>query len=171
MIKKIAVIGPESTGKSTLCEDLAKALNTVWVPEYARAYLQQLERPYTLTDLGLIAQGQMELENSVEEQANKYLICDTTLHVIAVWSKHKYSYCDPTLEQAIQACNYDLFIVTNIDFPWQDDPLREHPEEHMRRYFFDLYKNIAQTSGKPYIIASGSPKERLDSVLASINSL
>ena len=73
-IKKIAVIGPESTGKSTLSEALAKALNTVWVPEYARAYLGKLERPYEEKDLLEIAKGQIESENEMLEKANRFLI-------------------------------------------------------------------------------------------------
>jgi len=170
-IKKIAIIGPESTGKSTLSEALASALHTVWVPEYAREYLQHLERPYILADLALIAKGQIELENSLLKQASEYLICDTTLDIIAVWSHHKYQYCDPIIEQAILECNYDLYIVTDIDFPWEDDPLREHPEAHMRSHFFEVYKNIAQKSGKPYMIASGTPIERLNAALEAIRAL
>lgn len=170
-IKKIAIIGPESTGKSTLSEALASALHTVWVPEYARDYLQHLERPYTLADLTLIAKGQIDLENSLLKRANEYLICDTTLDIIAVWSHHKYQYCDPFIEQAILECNYDLYIVTDIDFPWVDDPLREHPEAHMRSHFFELYKTIAQKSGKPYMIASGSPEQRLKAAAEAIRDL
>ena len=125
-IKKIVVIGPESTGKSTLSEALATALHTVWVPEYAREYLEHLNRPYSETDLQAIARGQLLKEGEVAPLVNKVLICDTDLYVIKVWSEHKYGRCHASILEEIARRKYDLYLLTGIDMPWSPDPLREH---------------------------------------------
>src|SRR6187402_1758917 len=91
--KKVAIIGPECTGKSELSQYLADHFNTEWVPEYARAYLDKLRRPYTQDDLLKIAHGQLRLEDEYTIDANNFLICDTNLYVIKIWSMFKYGNC------------------------------------------------------------------------------
>jgi NadR type nicotinamide-nucleotide adenylyltransferase len=169
-IKKIVVIGPESTGKSTLSAGLAAQLQTVWVPEYARAYLEQLGRPYAETDLLEIARGQLQAEDELL-QASNLLICDTDLNVIKVWSEHKYGRCGDWILEQIAARTYDLYLLTDIDIEWQDDPLREHPQQEMRRYFFNVYKDIVQQSGLPWIVVSGAPEIRLQQALQAMDTL
>lgn len=167
-IKKIVVIGPESTGKSTLSAALAQELNTVWVPEYARAYLGKLSRPYEQPDLLKIAKGQLELENKLEAKANNLLICDTNLHVIQVWSHARYNSSHRFITENIAARKYDMYLLTNIDTIWEDDPLREHPLPEERRYFYNIYKDIVQNSGLPWADISGTHEERLKKALAAI---
>lgn len=167
-IKKIVVIGSESTGKSTLSADLANALDTVWVDEYAREYLLQLGRDYEEHDLLTIAKGQLALEDEKLKQANEYLICDTDLNVIKVWSEASYGRCDEWVLQQIKERKYDAYILTDIDMPWVDDPLREHPHPHEREYFFNLYKAIVEQSGVPFVIVKGNAKERLQKALSFI---
>jgi NadR type nicotinamide-nucleotide adenylyltransferase len=167
MLKKIVVIGPESTGKSTLSKALAKQLNTVWVPEYARTYLEQLEHEYQYEDLLTIAKGQIATEDELAQKADKYLICDTDLYVIKVWSEHKYGKTDAFILETIAQREYDAYILCDIDMPWDEDPLREHPEPQMRRYFYYMYLDIIVESGKPFIIVRGSEKERLAQALAA----
>jgi NadR type nicotinamide-nucleotide adenylyltransferase len=170
-IKKIVVIGPESTGKSTLSAGVAARLQTVWVPEYARAYLEQLGRPYAETDLLEIARGQLQAEDELLQQANKSLICDTDLNVIKVWSEHKYGRCDNWILEQIASRTYDLYVLTDIDIEWQNDPLREHPQHEMRQYFFNVYNDIVQQSGLPWIIVSGAPEIRLQQALQAMDTL
>lgn len=162
------VIGPESTGKSTLSEALAKKLNTVWVPEYARQYCENLGRPYIPEDLPVIGKGQIESEETLEKSANRFLICDTDLYVIKVWSEHAFGTCDTEILKTIAIRNYNLYLLTCVDIPWQEDPLREHPEEAMRQYFFHQYKDIVCNSGLPWEIISGQPEERLQKALSAV---
>lgn len=167
-IKKIVVIGPESTGKSTLSAALAKELNTVWVPEYARAYLEQLSRPYEQHDLLHIAKGQLQSEDELVTKANQLLICDTDLNVIQVWSNARYGSCNRWVTENIATRVYDLYLLTDIDTIWEDDPLREHPSPAERRYFYNIYRDIVQNSGIPWADISGEPANRLKKALEAI---
>jgi NadR type nicotinamide-nucleotide adenylyltransferase len=167
MLKKIVIIGPESTGKSTLSKALAEQLNTVWVPEYARTYLEGRGQEYHYEDLTAIAKGQLASEDEWALHANKYLICDTDLYVVKVWSEHKYGKVDAFILENIAQRHYDAYILCNIDMPWDEDPLREHPEPEMRQYFYNIYKDIVLHSGKPFIIVSGNEEDRLAQALAA----
>jgi len=167
-MKKIVVIGPESTGKSTLSETLAQELHTLWVPEYARTYLEQLHRPYEETDMLHIARGQLQLENEAAQKANGLLICDTDLYVMKVWSEHSFHRCHPYIMEQIAARTYDLYLLTDIDFEWTPDPLREHPTPEMRYYFYHQYRDIVQNSGVPWQNISGPHEQRLTAALAAI---
>jgi NadR type nicotinamide-nucleotide adenylyltransferase len=167
-ISRIAIVGPESTGKSTLSEGLAKHFNTVWVPEYAREYINQLNRSYTYDDLLVIAKKQMDSEDVLSKKANKIFFCDTNLLVTKIWSQHKYNKVDLWIEEQMQKRKYDLHLLCDIDFPWEDDVQREHP--HMRKYFFDWYKKELETSGAEFKIVSGVGADRLKNTIDFINS-
>ncbi|HEU4551187.1 MAG TPA: ATP-binding protein [Chitinophaga sp.] len=168
---KIVVLGPESTGKSTLSEKLAAHYNTVWVPEYARAYIDGLNRPYEQADLLQIARGQLQLEDEKAQQARRLLICDTDLYVIKVWSEHKYGQCDPQILAQIAARRYDLYLLTYIDIPWENDPQREYPDPQMREYFYRIYRDIVVNSGVPWADIRGSYAEREAGAMAAVNRL
>ncbi len=170
-VKKIVVIGPESTGKSTLSREIATALNTVYVPEFARIYLDSINRPYTEEDLLIIARRQLSGEDSLTPEANKLLICDTDLYVIKVWSEHKYQRCHRRILEQIAQRSYDLYLLTGVDMPWEDDPQREYPDSGMRRYFFHIYKDIVVHSGVPWALIEGTPQERLQRALTVIRTL
>jgi len=165
------VIGPECTGKSTLSKALASALHTVWTPEYAREYLESIDRPYNEDDLLAIAQGQLQSEDTLAQQANRYLICDTDLQVIKVWSEHKYKRLHPWIQSQIAERHYALYLLTYIDVPWQYDALREHPDESMRQYFYDVYKALVRESGVPWMEIKGDENTRLKKALEAIKRL
>ncbi|MBP1652686.1 MAG: ATPase/kinase involved in metabolism-like protein [Bacteroidetes bacterium] len=168
---KVVVIGPESTGKSTLSEFLASHYETMWVPEYARQYIEELSRPYEQSDLLTIAKGQLELEAARAKLANRLLVCDTDLHVIRVWSEYKYGECDPWILAAIAERKYDLYLLTYIDIPWEDDPQREHPAPAMREHFYNVYKEIVQSSGVRWVEIRGTFEERQETAVKVINQL
>ncbi len=170
-IKKIVVIGPESTGKSTLSAALAEALQTVWVPEYAREYLEQLGRPYEEHDLLTIAKGQLQLEDELEKKADKLLICDTDLQVVKVWSEASYGRCDKQVLEMIATRKYDMYLLTYIDTIWEDDPLREHGLPEERQHFYDIYRDIVQNSGIPWADIRGNHEERIKAALQAIGTL
>ncbi|WP_160712113.1 AAA family ATPase [Chitinophaga solisilvae] len=170
-MKKVVVIGPESTGKSTLSAKLAAHFNTVWTPEYAREYLDHLGRPYEKDDLLAIAEGQLQLEREQAARASTVLICDTDLYVIKVWSEHKYEDCDPRILKEIAAQECDHYLLTYIDLPWEEDPQREYPDPEMRQYFYNIYKDIVIGSGVTWTDIRGSFDEREALAIAAVNRL
>src|SRR5262245_53609140 len=121
-VRKVVVIGPECTGKSELSKYLADFFGTTFVEEYARTYIDGLNRLYEKPDLTKIALGQVQLEDHRAKHAKEILICDTNLIVVKVWSEFKYGDCDPEILQIVRQRHYDLYLLTYIDIPWEDDP-------------------------------------------------
>jgi len=163
---KIAITGPESTGKSMLAEQLASHYRTVWVPEYARTYINRLNRPYNQEDILEIAKGQIRSEYEITTGGNKIMFYDTELIVTKIWSEVKYGNCNPWILSMIERNNYDLYLLCNIDLPWTEDPQREHP--HLREYLFDLYLEEMKRRRFNYSIVSGTGKNRLGNALKII---
>ena len=163
--KKILLTGPESTGKSTLCEALSRHYNTLWVQEYAREYLEENGLSYKEQDLLVIAQEQFQRQNQAVTQAQSYLFCDTGLEVIKVWSEYKYHRCDSWIIDHMATQHFDRVFLCDIDIPWEPDPLREYPEEVQRQAFLELYKEELQNLYGGYTLVQGSLDERLNSVI------
>jgi len=157
-IKKVVVIGPECTGKSELSKFLAEHFKTEWVPEYARNYIDNLVRPYNQDDLLTIAHGQLRLEDEWIRDANKLLICDTNLYVIKIWSEFKYGNCHAEIAKQISSRAYDLYLLTYVDIPWQEDPQREHP--HKREELYQLYLKELKNQSVPFIEIKGEREQR-----------
>ncbi|PRZ24983.1 DUF4301 family protein [Flavobacterium granuli] len=172
-IVKIALFGPESTGKTTLAIQLADHYKTAWVPEFARDYLQEKWDKSQLicdvNDMLPIAYGQTRLENEKLSMANKYLLCDTNLMVTKVFSEVYYDYCDPLLDQAAREHEYDLFFLTDIDVPWEKDDLRDKPEG--RQSVFEVFKQSLVDNNKAFITLSGDKNLRLKKAIAIIDDL
>ena len=168
MIRRIAITGPESTGKSMLASQLAIHFHTAWVPEYAREYLGSLGRTYEEKDILLIAQGQMEQEAEKMKEAGRFLFCDTELLVTKIWSEVKYKRCDPWILANIEDHRYDLYLLCDIDLPWQYDPLREHPGQ--RQFLFDLYYNELTGRKFPFAVVRGTGTDRLECALKIIEN-
>lgn len=169
--KRILILGPESTGKSTLASALATYFHEPWVPEVARAYLEKLGRPYTYEDLLHIGMQQMCREDELALEAENFLFCDTDLRVIQVWSQHRYGKVDPWVLEEIARRTYDLILLCATDLPWEEDPLREHPDLEIRAQFFEQYLEITQQSGSPYTLISGDASARLTTSVAAILAL
>jgi NadR type nicotinamide-nucleotide adenylyltransferase len=173
-ITKIVVFGPESTGKTTLSKQLARHYNTVWVPEYAREYLQKKWNNERKTcepkDLLPIAAGQIRLENSLSRKASNLLICDTDLLETKVYSEAYYlGYCDPLLEKYALQNTYDLYFLTYIDIPWEKDDLRDKPRERER--MFQYFKKTLEVYHRNFIILKGDKRTRLAKAIDEINKL
>jgi len=173
-VLKIVLFGPESTGKTTLSEQLARYYNTVWVPEYAREYLQEKWNNERKTcencDLLPIAIGQMKLENKLVKRADKVLICDTDLLETKVYSEEFYGgHVDPKLEKAAIENTYDLYLLTYIDTPWEADDLRDKPKQ--RKEMFDAFENTLKKYDRPYILLKGDKKTRLQTAIKAIEEL
>jgi NadR type nicotinamide-nucleotide adenylyltransferase len=168
-LKRIVVIGPECTGKTDLAEFLADYHKTSCVPEYARGYLNNLVRPYNEDDLVTIARGQTRVEDEFARTANELLICDTNLYVIKVWSEFKYGECAPEILEEIKNRSYDLYLLTYIDIPWEDDPQREHPDK--RNELYDIYHNELKNQPVPFVEIKGDRETRRKTAIEAINTI
>ncbi|SHJ46950.1 nicotinamide-nucleotide adenylyltransferase, NadR type [Maribacter aquivivus] len=173
-VLKVVLFGPESTGKTTLSEQLARHYHTVWVPEYARDYLQDKWNNERKTcephDLLPIAAGQMRMENNLTKKATDILICDTDLLETKVYSEAYYiGDCDPILEKYALENTYDLYLLTYIDIPWEADDLRDKPDE--REQMFNYFKDTLEKYGKNFITLKGNKKERLQKAINHIDTL
>jgi NadR type nicotinamide-nucleotide adenylyltransferase len=177
-IKKIVVIGPESTGKSSLCSQLAAYYKTIWCKEYAREYLEINGANYSFTDLKKIAKGQIFAEDIAIEKCrnldlkeeDKILFIDTDMYVMKVWSEYVFGFCDNFILEQIVDRKYDFYLLCNIDLPWQKDDLREYPNEQPRKELFSIYKDILVNQHIPWAIVNGSGNERFNNALNALNT-
>ena len=173
MVKKIVIIGPESTGKSSLCQQLAVQYSALWVPEYAREYLAKHGMNYTYDDLLHIAKGQINLEEEYTKKTEEHLrsqlsgltshvplFIDTNMYVMKVWCEFVFGKCHQWILDQIKIRSYDLYILCNIDLPWIKDELREYPDVETRQVLYTIYKNILQEQTIPWVEVSGDYNER-----------
>lgn len=169
MIKKVIVTGPESTGKSTLAKRLADHYHTMWVPEYAREYIDRLNRPYNRQDLLNIIEGQLQKEKVIQKKAKDILFYDTSLLVIKVWYEYKFGALDPLISEKLRHFTYNLFLLLDVDLPWKYDPQREHPQQ--RSHFFQIYKKELEHMGADFAIISGSGETRFKHAINVIDRI
>jgi NadR type nicotinamide-nucleotide adenylyltransferase len=192
-IRRFAIIGPESTGKSTLCSQLAEYYKTIWVPEYAREYLEKNGTEYSFDDLLTIAKGQINLEEgitnqlsdisaaksanniknrilNVRRQTTNILFIDTDMYVMKVWSEFVFNKCHNWILNRIAERNYDGYLLCNTDLPWVKDNLREYPDVETRNRLYHFYKDILINQSVPWIDVSGSYGERLEKAKHFINT-
>ena len=175
-LQKIVVLGPESTGKSTLCAALAKHYQTIWCKEFAREYLTQNGTAYTYENLLSIAKGQLANEEAAIEKAltqrnkdgiNK-LIIDTDMYVMKVWSEYVFNNCDPFILEQINERKYDLYLLCDVDLPWTSDEMREYPDELPRKELFLIYKDLLVNQTTPWAVISGLGDDRINNAIQFI---
>jgi len=166
-IKKIAIVGPESTGKSTMSAFLAKHYNTIWVPEYARGYCEKLTEPPTWQDEINMFYGQIALEKELLPQANQLLICDTTFITVKIWSDHIFGNSPQQVLDELPKHPYDFYLLLNIDLPWEEDPLRDFPQ--MREHFMAVWHKELDALKARYELISGTGPGRYDSAVVAID--
>lgn len=162
--RRILITGPESSGKTTLCRALATHFDTPWVSEYARSYLDQLDRPYEEADLLHIARGQRTVEEELSTQATNWLFCDTGPLVLRIWLREKFNQVYPALETAWQLHPYAGIILCAPDIPWEADPLRENPDDRDR--LMKIYCSELNQASVPVLIVRGAMTERLKAAVA-----
>ena len=176
-VTKMTILGAESTGKTTLCRDLAAHFACPWVPEYMRIYLQDkwdnTQQTCTWEDLLPIAQGQIALENKLAQQAGlnnvKYLFCDTSLFELMAYAHWYYGDCPEALTKAALDHHYDLIMLTEVDIPWVADDLRDSPHEREAiSAFFETMLNRYQI---PFKKVGGSRPERVRAVEQIFNGM
>ena len=193
-IKKIVVIGPESAGKSTLCEQLAQHYKTVWCPEFARAYLLAHGAQYNYDDLLNMAKGQIALEEEYAQQVRKFgsrevqndaedsfrirgfpssrlLFIDTDMYVLKVWCEFVFGNCHQWIINQIVERQYDLYLLCGTDLPWKKDALREYPDLKTREKLYAIYKDIMVNQSTSWVDINGSTEERLQKAIRSVDAL
>lgn len=172
MARKVVIIGPESTGKSTLCKQLANHYNTHWCPEYARDYLTKNGKDYNYADLLTIAKGQINLETSLENKFNNksLLFFDTNLYVMKVWCEFVFNKCHDWILKEIASRHYDLYLLCDIDLPWTKDELREYPDIATRKNLFNIYKDLLLNQQTPWATISGTEGERLEAAIIVVDA-
>lgn len=174
MFKKIVIIGPESTGKSTLCTQLAEHYNSSWCPEYAREYLLKNGTNYSFDDLLTIAKGQLSLEDEYSkkmEEPYPPLFIDTDMYVMKVWCEFVFGKCHRFILNQIIERTYDLYLLCNTDLPWEEDELREYPDLESRQQLYKIYKDILINQQTPWVEIKGNYKERLDIAITAVDGL
>jgi NadR type nicotinamide-nucleotide adenylyltransferase len=164
---KIAVVGPESTGKSAMSAYLAKHYHTIWVPEFARGYCENLNGAYTWQDEINMFNGQLKLEKELQPQANKLLICDTTFLTVKIWSDELFGRSPQEVLDELPRHQYDFYLLLNIDLPWEDDPLRDFPD--MREHFMQVWHRELQALDARFVLISGIGQQRYDNAVAAVD--
>ena len=172
-MKKIVITGPESTGKSTLCMQLAEHYQTRWVPEFAREYLLKHGMDYSYDDLLTIARGQIALEEKYISSVNSrsLLFIDTDMYVMKVWCEFVFGKCHPWILNQVVDRSYDLYLLCNIDLPWTKDELREYPDIESRRKLYHIYKDILVNQSVPWKEISGNNEQRLQKAVKAVDEL
>jgi NadR type nicotinamide-nucleotide adenylyltransferase len=174
-IKKIVIIGPESTGKSTLSRQLATHYKTLWTAEFAREYLLKNGSAYTYDDLLVIAKGQIQLEEAgllnvaALSPNNPFLFIDTDMYVMKVWCEFVFNKCHQWILDQIAQRKYDLYLLCNTDIPWVKDALREYPDHETRQVLFNMYKDLLVNQQVPWRLISGNQEMRLYNAIGFIN--
>lgn len=167
-LKRIVLIGPESTGKTELAKFLAENYNTIFVPEYAREYVEKLENKYTFNDVEKIARKQVELEDNLEKKANTILFYDTFLIITKVWFQIVFNRVPLWIEQKIRSSKIDLFLLCNTELPWIKDNVRENGGD-MREKLFSIYQQELDNYGFKYKIIKGIDDNRYGNALKLVN--
>lgn len=168
---KIAVIGPESTGKTELARGLAEHYGGEWIPEYARSYVERIDRPYCYDDLCRIAEQQIETEKRILQNSSEegLIFFDTELIITKVWFEYVYGRVPEAVIRQLESGFFDYYLLCTPDLPWQPDPVREHPEK--RDYFFERYRREIEALQKPYAVVSGQGAERLQAAIAVVDNI
>lgn len=164
---KIAIVGPECSGKTTLSKALAEHWKEPFVEEYSREYLEQLGRNYNQDDLLEIAKGQLEKEYLMAEDAEHFLICDTNTLVVKIWAEVRFGRAQNWIERQFLEKPYQLYVLCGHEgIDWEYDDLREHPDE--RPELYDLYRKALVKAGKRFIEVEGENEKRIERINKSL---
>ncbi len=160
----LAVVGPESTGKTTLVESLAEHWSIPRVEEAARGYLEG-RWGYEEGDLLAIARQQWALEQAGIAEAERRgvsLVLDTDLVVIKIWSEYRYGRCHPWILEQLRSAPARLYLLTGTEVPWEPDRLRENPSD--REELYRLYRRALEELEHPFVELEGPNEARIRAV-------
>lgn len=166
---RVSVFGPESTGKTTIAKSLAAHYETVMVPEYARLHLERQSGEIFEDDMPRIARGQIASEDALVRDANRVLICDTDVLATTIWSESLFGRCASWMHDEVERRRYDLTLLTDIDVPWEPDPVRYLPDD--RRTFHARCEAALTANGRHVVKLRGSHEARLSTAIEAIDAL
>ena len=169
LYKRVVVMGPESTGKTTLAADLARRYDTVWVGEYLRLWLDAKGAACEPGDLPAVVAGQQACEEALARRANRVLFCDTDPLMTAVYSRFYYGTLPAWLDEAASARRADAYLLLDCDVPWVPDPQRDMP--HRRHEIRDLCQEELERRGLPWQLIRGSWTERFSAACRVVDEL
>ena len=169
-ILRIAITGPESSGKSTLAKFLAERFHTSFAAEFAREYLTKTEGEYELKDLVEIARGQLENERKAIRDANKICFFDTDMLVLKIWASFRYGRVPKFIETSFRESKIDAYLLCSPDIPWEPDPFRESPDNEERQKLFELYQNELEINNRPYFIVKGLDIKREEGAVSFVKT-
>jgi len=176
MIKRVAIVGAESTGKTTLAQELAAHFKTVWVPEYGRQYTEVsvgrevlFDYQWSKEEFVHIAQKQVELEDQLAQTANRVLVCDTDVLATCIWQERYMGSCSPEVEKIASQRRYDLYLLTDCDIPFTQDGLRDG--EHLRQWMTNRFRDELQERQLRWTFVYGSPQQRLKTAIDATEKL
>lgn len=170
-VKKVCLLGAESVGKSWLARELARRLQTVHVPEYARTFVDARNNQVSFVDSAMIARGHIAAEEALARQANRVLICDTGSLSTLIWCEVLYGRCFPWVRQWADRREYDLFLLLKPDVPWEPDPQRSLATGEQRWAFHERCQRELEARGWNYIEIDGGSEERLGRALEAVDAL
>lgn len=168
-MKRVCLIGPESTGKSKLSHDLAVHYRTVYVPEFARTWLNPKQGICQSDDIPIIAHGQIASEDALARRANRVLFCDTDVLLTTIWSTVLFGGCPDSIRKIAEDRKYDLYLLLDVDVPWVDDSQRFLP--HRRAEFFDLCRSSLEAATRPFQTLRGNWAERFAQACKHVDKL
>ena len=169
-VRRIAILGAESTGKTSLCEALAEHYETVWVPEYAREYFNHSDiYNYTTDDLVAIAKKQLEIERAMQSIARRFLFSDTSLITLKIWADLEFKNTPDFISEHLADIKYDHYLICNNDLPWEKDEQRQN--KFSRELIFDMNRKEVQELSGNYSIIKGTETERLKNAIEIIEGL
>lgn len=176
-VKRVCVVGAESTGTTTLARQLAEHYRTVWVPEYGREYCERMQadgvdlwrHQWRSEEFTSIAQKQQTIEDALAREANRVLICDTDPMSTGVWHE-RYLHRRSAEVDAIAASRpHDLYLLTDCDIPFVQDGLRDG--ESIRQWMTGRFEQVLTERGRPWIKVSGAPNVRLKAAIGQVDRL
>lgn len=164
----IAFTGPESSGKTSLSKTVAAHFSADWYAEYAREYLLENGTEYDFAAIETIARKQEEIRTSNAE--NRITVYDTEATVLYVWSQFKYNTCSAFVEELVRDQQIDhYFLCSPEGIPWEEDPLREHPNH--RNQLFEVYRTELEKQKRSFTILTGSFSERKKKAIQLIENI
>ena len=161
-VRRIGILGGESSGKTTLAQSLAARLRTEWAPEYGRELWVEKSGELAFEDLRHIAEVQVAREDRLAQQANRWLVCDTTPLTTLCYSQAMFGAADPVLVELAER-RYDILLLCAPDFPFVQDGTRRDTDFRMRQH--DWYRNVLDEKQIAYTIVAGSLERRVQHAL------
>ena len=170
-IRRVVITGPESTGKSLLAEALAEKYTTQWIPEYAREYVQNLDRPYNYDDVVQIAKHQIRQEETMalKVRPGGILFFDTWLIITKVWFEVVFGKCPEWISTHLRSSKIDLFLVCSTDLPWIADQVRENGGEK-REELLEIYCREIGSFGFKFEIIEGIGSIRTENAIKALSA-